>query len=125
MARVATTAGDPAALAPDVRRAIASLDPSPPIYDVRPLRTYVEGARATRRVVMRLAPAFSLAALLLACVGVYGVGVMVYAVTQRRHEFGVRLALGASRGRLAAGVLRDGLTLAGLGCAIGVPRAGR
>jgi predicted permease len=117
MAYVVTTTADPGALAPALRQAIASLDPNLPIYDVRPLDTYVEGARATRRFMMRLALAFALAALLLACVGVYGV--VAYSVTQRRHEFGVRLALGASRARLVGGVLREGVTLAAIGCGIG------
>ena len=118
MAYVVTTTGDPAALAPVLRQTIASLDPNLPIYDVRPLDTYVEGARATRRFVMQLALAFALAALLLACVGIYGV--MAYAATERRHEFGVRLALGASRARLVGGMLGEGLILATLGCGLGL-----
>ncbi|HTI35975.1 MAG TPA: ABC transporter permease [Vicinamibacterales bacterium] len=118
MAYVVRSSRDPAALAADVRAAIAALDPNLPIYDVRPLHTYVDGARAARRFTALLAAGFAVVALLLACVGVYGV--MAYAVTRRRREFGVRLALGADPSRLAVAILRDGLTLAIAGALIGV-----
>jgi putative ABC transport system permease protein len=109
----------PAALAADVRNAIASLDPKLPIYDVRPLDAYVEAARATRRFTMQLAAAFALLALVLACVGVYGV--LAYAVARRRREFGIRLALGAEPRQVVAGVIGEGLAFAAVGAAIGVP----
>jgi predicted permease len=110
-----------AALAADVRKAIASLDPKLPIYDVRPLDAYVEAARATRRFTMQLAAAFAAVALILACVGVYGV--LAYSVARRRHEFGVRLALGAEPGRVVIEVMREGLRLAAIGSAAGVAAA--
>ena len=106
------------ALASDVRQAIAALDPKLPIYDVRPLDSYVEGARAARRFTMQLAAVFAAVALALACVGVYGL--LAYAVARRRHEFGVRLALGASSRQVLAVVMQEGLTLAALGVAAGV-----
>jgi len=121
MAYVVRSTREPSALAADVRRAIAALDPHLPIYDVRPLSTYVEGARAVRRFTAILAAAFAAVALLLACVGVYGV--MAYSVTRRRHEFGVRLALGALPGRLVADVVREGLALAATGAVVGVAAA--
>jgi len=110
-----------AALAADVRKAIASLDPKLPIYDVRPLDTYVEQARATRRFTMQLAAAFAVVALALACVGVYGV--LAYSVARRRHEFGVRLALGAEPGRVVREVMGEGLRLAAMGSMAGVAAA--
>ncbi len=109
---------DVASLAPDIRAAITRLDPRLPIYDVRPLTTYVEAARATRRFTMQLAAAFAIVALLLACVGIYGV--LSYAVARRRHEFGVRLALGAAPGMVVHHVMREGLALALWGCAGGL-----
>ena len=112
---------DAAALAADVRKAIASLDARLPIYDVRPLDSYVEGARGTRRFTMQLAAAFALVALALACVGVYGV--LAYSVARRRHEFGVRLALGAEPRRVVVDVMREGLRLAAIGSLVGVAGA--
>jgi len=118
MAYVVRSDRDPAALAADVRQAVAALDPRLPIYDVRPLDAYLEGARATRRFTMQLAAAFAAVALALACIGVYGV--LAYAVARRRHEFGVRLALGASPAHVVRGVMREGLRLALAGSVAGV-----
>jgi len=118
MAYVVRSDRDPATVVADVRQAMAALDARLPIYDVRPLDTYVEAAKAARRFTMQLAAAFAAIALALACVGVYGV--LAYAVERRRQEFGVRLALGASPGRVVAGVMREGLRLALAGCAAGL-----
>jgi putative ABC transport system permease protein len=121
MAYVVRTTRDPAALAADVRQAVAALDPKLPTYDLRPLDTYLDNARAARRFTMQLAGAFAVVALVLACLGVYGV--IAYAVARRRHEFGVRLALGAEPGRVVGEVMREGLSLAALGIAGGVAAA--
>jgi ABC-type antimicrobial peptide transport system permease subunit len=118
MAYVVKSSRDPAALTADVRRAIAAVDPNLPIYDVRPLADYVDGARAARGFTALLAAVFAAVALLLSCVGVYGV--MAYTVTRRRHEFGVRLALGAAPRRLLVQVLRDGLSLGIAGVLVGI-----
>jgi putative ABC transport system permease protein len=118
MAYVVRADREPASLTADIRAAIGRLDPRLPIYDVRPLETYVASARATRRFTMLLAAAFALVALVLACVGVYGV--LSYAVARRRHEFGVRLALGAAPARVVREVMREGLALAVAGCAAGL-----
>jgi len=70
---------------------------------------------------MQLAAAFAIVALALACIGIYGV--MAYSVTRRRHEFGVRRALGAEPGRVVGEVMREGLRLAAIGAVIGVVAA--
>jgi putative ABC transport system permease protein len=118
MAYVVRADRPPAALAADVRRTIAALDPKLPIYDVRPFDSYVDAARAARRFTMQLAAAFAIVALALASVGVYGV--LAYGVARRRREFGIRLALGAEPRQVVAGVMREGMKLAGVGVAAGI-----
>jgi putative ABC transport system permease protein len=103
---------------PQIRAAVAAVNPAVPIYEPRPLADYVDAARATRRFTMLLAAAFALTALLLTCVGVYGV--LAYAVEQRRHELGVRRALGADAARIVGTVLREAMVFVLAGCAIGV-----
>jgi ABC-type antimicrobial peptide transport system permease subunit len=117
LAYVVRVNGDPAAIVPSIRAAIAQIDPLIPLYDVRPFGEYVRSAMAGRRFTMTLAACFAGVAVLLACVGVYGV--MAYTVARRRNEFGVRLALGALPSQLVASVLREGIALAGIGLAIG------
>jgi ABC-type antimicrobial peptide transport system permease subunit len=118
MAYVVRADRDSDTLASDVRRTIARLDPKLPIYDIRTLDSYVDDARAARRFTMQLAAAFALVALALACIGVYGV--MAYSVARRRHEFGVRLALGAEPARVVGEVMGEGLRLAAAGVVIGI-----
>ena len=115
------TTGDPSTLAPEVRATVSALDSRVAIYDVRPLQTYVEDARATRRFTMLLAAMFASLALALTAVGVYGV--LAYAVAHRRHEIGVRRALGASAGQVMRDVLREGVVFAIAGCAAGLATA--
>jgi predicted permease len=121
MAYVVRSGRSASAVAADVRAAIARLDPKLPIYDVRPLASYVDEARATQRFTMQLAAAFAAIALALASVGVYGV--LAYGVARRRHEFGVRLALGAEPRQVVAGVMREGLALAAGGACAGLVAA--
>jgi putative ABC transport system permease protein len=113
-----TNVEDPASLVPQVRAAVASLDPRLPIYEARPMRAYNEAARSTRRFTMLLAAAFALTALTLTGVGVYGV--LAYAVAHRRHEFGVRRALGADARRIVNAVLREGMGFGVIGCVMGL-----
>ena len=115
---VLTTSSNPVDVVPGIRAAIATLDPALPIYEPLLMTAYIDAARATRRFTMFLAAAFALTALTLTCVGVYGV--LAYSVARRRHELGVRRALGADALRIAGAVLREGLGFAASGCAIGV-----
>ena len=121
MAFVVSTSSDPMSVAADVRAAVTAADPRLAPHDVRPMTDYVEGARATRAFTVVLASAFAAAAMLLACIGVYGV--LAYAVAERRHEFGVRRALGADTGRILRDVVREGFGFASAGCAAGLAGA--
>lgn len=123
MAYLVRTSTDPAELSPSIRAAIARLDAKLPVFDVRPLDSYVVSARAVRHFTMQLTAAFAAVALLLACVGVYGV--VSYAVVRRQHEFGVRIALGARHGQVVRLVMNEGLRLAAVGLAIGLLAATR
>jgi predicted lysophospholipase L1 biosynthesis ABC-type transport system permease subunit len=111
------TSGDPAALAGAVRRALAEQDPRVPLQAVTPLATVVAERLAPRRLPVLLMAAFGALALLLASVGVYAMFAAM--ATAREREFGVRLALGSSRGRIAALVLRQGGAWMALGLAGG------
>ncbi len=112
------TTGDPAALVPDVRRAVLSVDPSQPPSDVHTMRSIVEYTFAQRRFYTTLIGLFALAALFLAAAGVYGT--VSYFVARRVREIGIRTALGASGPRVVGLVLRRGLRLAAWGVGIGL-----
>jgi putative ABC transport system permease protein len=118
---VARTSGDPLAVAGAVRNAIRQIDPALPVANVRPMRDVVTTALATPRLTGFLLGVFAAIALALAAVGIYGV--LSYLVSQRTHEIGIRLAVGADRGQVLRMVLRQGVTLAAIGIAIGVAGA--
>ena len=113
--------GEPAELAPAVRAAVRGVDPRLPIYEVQPLAANLERAREVQRFTMTLVTAFALLALVLAVIGVYGV--IAYVVVARRREFGVRLALGATRREIGRLVLLEGARLTALGAALGLAAA--
>jgi predicted permease len=113
--------GDPATLTSGIRAAVASLDPDVPLYEVRALEDIVNEHSASRRLSVVLIGSFAVLALVLAGVGVYGV--MAYVVTQRGHEIGIRMALGAHHKDILGMVLRQGLRLAPIGIAFGLAGA--
>jgi putative ABC transport system permease protein len=109
---------DPAALTALVREEVRRLDPSLPLGDVRPMSRVLAEVVDPPRFVMMLMTAFAAIALALAAVGIYGM--LSYAVSHRRREFGIRLALGARPSGVLRLIVREGLTLALAGCAIGL-----
>jgi putative ABC transport system permease protein len=118
MVLVCKTRSDPAALAGSIASVVRALDPEQPLYDVRTLEAVVDRSVARRRLQTLLLGVFASMALVLATVGVYGV--IAYAVGQRLREFGIRMALGASRREIARMVLRRGAVLCGAGAALGI-----
>ncbi len=118
MAVCLRTSVDPHSLTPAVRNVVASMDPDLPLYDVKTMEEYLSASVATPRFNALLLEAFAGLALLLTGIGLYGV--ISYAVTQRTHEIGVRITLGATRASVVRMVLRSGLQLTGIGIAAGV-----
>ncbi len=118
---VVRTAGDPTALAPAVRRVIASVDPEQPVSDLRTMDEIVDLNVADRQQQMTLLGAFAGLALVLASIGLYGV--LSYSVTQRSREIGLRIALGATGSSVVRMIVGRGLALTGIGLAIGLVTA--
>jgi putative ABC transport system permease protein len=118
---VLRTHGDPAALISQVRAAIAREDPTLPLTPAETMEEILDRSVAVRRFEMNLAAAFGIAALALASLGIYGV--ISFTVARRTSELGIRLALGASTGKLMASILRQGMTPVLLGLAAGLATA--
>ncbi|MGA9769121.1 MAG: ABC transporter permease [Blastocatellia bacterium] len=118
MTIVARTEGDPLSYRSAVQTAVQGLDKDQPIADVRTMEQWLSDSVSRARFSMLLLSIFAAVALLLAMVGIYGV--MSYTVTQRTHEIGIRMALGASSTDVMRMVVRQGMILAliGVGCGL-------
>jgi predicted permease len=115
------TAADPAAFLPMLRQAVREVDANVPMYDLQTLRQQIDRSLLTERLLASLSTIFGLMATLLAAIGLYGV--MAYTVSQRTREIGIRMALGAETSNVVWLVMREVLTLAAIGLAIGLPAA--
>jgi len=116
---VVRTAGNPADMAPAVRRAVWSFDRNLPISEVLTMDRVVADATAQPRFETLLLGIFAAVALLMAAVGIYGV--MNYSVSRRTREIGIRISLGASRAEVLRMVVRQGMlqVLAGMAAGVG------
>lgn len=112
------TTGDPLAAVGTVRRVVASLDPEQPIANVQSMEALVDQSLQGRRLSVQLLTVFSALAAFLAALGIYGV--ISHMVAQRTRELGIRMALGAATTSVLMMVLRQGVTLAGIGVGIGL-----
>jgi putative ABC transport system permease protein len=112
------TSADPLALSHLIEQQLQAIDPSIGIGHIRSMEQVRSSAVAMRQFNMTLLSVFAGLALLLAAIGIYGV--IAYSITQRKHEIGVRMALGAKRSDILRLVLTQGMVLAGLGIAFGI-----
>jgi predicted permease len=115
------TTGDPAVMAPAIRRAAQAVEPRLPLFGVTTQEAQIAELLSPSRLFAGLSSFFGLLALILVAIGLYGV--MSYTVARRTHEIGVRMALGAERGDALWLVMRETIRLTLAGVAIGVPAA--
>jgi putative ABC transport system permease protein len=109
---------DAAAIPVELREQVQSVDPSLPVFGAETLDDALSASLSERRFSMEIVALFALTALLLAGLGIYGV--ISYLVSERTHEIGIRIALGAQRGNILHMILRQGLRLAIVGAAVGL-----
>jgi putative ABC transport system permease protein len=121
MTFVVRTAGDPMSLAGPIRRIVQGLDPAQPIANVLTMQAIVAETFSRQRFSALLLSGFSLASLLLAGVGIFGV--LSYSVTERTREIGVRMAVGAQPAQIVSMIVGSGVRLVGTGTAVGIAGA--
>ena len=110
--------GDPNSLSAEVRARVSAIDKEQPVTNVRTMEQHLANSIAQTRLTMLLLDIFSVVALLVATVGLYGL--IAYSVAQRTQEFGIRLALGAEPGNIVRLVMRQGILAAFVGVVVGV-----
>ena len=115
------TRSEPMAMADTIRRALREIEPRRSVYEVLPLTDRLDETFAEGRLRTVLLTFFALTAVSLAAVGLYGT--LSYFVHMRRREIGVRMALGAPRGEVAASFVRQALRVSAVGCAAGLALA--
>ena len=114
-------AGDPTAIVDTVRQRVAGVDPNMPLYEVKTFASVMHESTMGLAYVAVMLAVIGLLGLVLSAVGVYGV--MAYAVNERTHEFGIRMALGAAPSDVLRLALRRGVVLTATGFAVGLPLA--
>ena len=115
------TAGNPDSVISEVRKQLKALDSNVPVYSARSVQQLLDRTMSNEILVARLSSFFAGLALLLACIGLYGI--MSYSVSGRTREIGVRMALGAKRGSVLWMVLSEALRVLAIGIIIGIPAA--
>ena len=112
------TAGDPLALVSSVRRTVHDIDPELPVAEFKTQTGQIAETLVQERLFAEISSFFAALAMLLACVGLYGL--IAYSVTRRTHEIGIRIALGAGRRDVLWIVIGDGMALTGIGIIVGI-----
>ena len=118
LALVVRAGGDEAAVMAAIQREVSAIDPGLPLYQVLRMTDVLDRQTATARFGSSVLGSFSLVALLLASIGIYGV--LAFVIGLSRREIAIRLALGATRGRVVRLIVRQGMTLVAIGVAIGL-----